>query len=108
VQRNGKAPNARVKNSTRRSLRTPSSPRHKTVLETAKAAGLLSGVSERIAGRIGKRLLQAAKARSGIKSNRDLLEYALACIALEDDFGKKLTAREGRLPSDLDLSALSV
>ena len=108
MQRNGKAPNVRVKKSTRRSPRTQSSPRHKTILETAKAAGLLSGVSERIAGRIGKRLLHAAKARSGIKSNRDLLEYALACIALEDDFGKKLIAREGRLPPDLDLSDFSV
>jgi hypothetical protein len=97
-----------VKNATRRSFRTQSSPRREAVLETAKIAGLLSGVRERIAGTIGKRLLQAARARSGIKSNEDLLEYALACVALEDDFGKKLIAREGRLPPDLDLSAFSV
>jgi hypothetical protein len=48
-------------------------------------------------------LVDAAKARSGIKSDTELLEYALARVALEDDFGQKLTAREGRVPRDLDL-----
>ena len=43
-------------------------------------------------------LVEAAKARSGIKSDTDLLEYALARVALEDDFGQKLIAREGRAP----------
>jgi hypothetical protein len=73
------------------------------VLETAKEAGLLAGVSSRIAGRIRKELIDAAKARSGIKSDTELLEYALARVALEDDFGKKLITLEGRVPRDVDL-----
>jgi hypothetical protein len=50
-----------------------------------------------------KQLVKAAKARSGIKSDTELLEYALARVALEDDFGSKLIARKGRIPKDLDL-----
>jgi len=73
------------------------------VLETAKEVGLLDGTRGRIAGRIRKQLVDAAKARSGIKSDTDLLEYALARVALEDDFGQKLVARKGRVPPDIDL-----
>jgi hypothetical protein len=77
--------------------------RRRAVLETAKEAGLLAGASGRIAGRIRKQLVDAAKARSGIKSDTELLEYALARVALEDDFGQRLFALEGRVPQDLDL-----
>jgi len=73
------------------------------VLETAKDVGLLTGARSRIAGRIRKQLVDAAKARSGIKSDTDLLEYALARVALEDDFGRKLIARKGRVAPDIDL-----
>jgi hypothetical protein len=86
-----------------RSARTGENPRRRAVLETARDAGLLAGASGRIAGRIRKHLVDAAKARSGIKSDTELLEYALARVALEDDFGQKLIAREGRVPPDLDL-----
>jgi hypothetical protein len=78
-------------------------PRRRAVLDTAKSAGLLAGKSGRIAGRIGKQLVDTAKARSGIKSDTELLEYALARVALEDDFSQKVIAREGRVPRDIDL-----
>jgi Asp-tRNA(Asn)/Glu-tRNA(Gln) amidotransferase C subunit len=77
--------------------------RRDAVIETVKDAGLLSGARGRIAGRIRKQLVKAAKARSGIKSDTELLEYALARVALEDDFGQKLVARKGRIPRDIDL-----
>jgi hypothetical protein len=86
-----------------RSARTRENPRRNAVLESAKDAGLLAGANGRIAGRIRKQLVNAAKARSGIKSDTELLEYALARVALEDDFGSKLIAREGRVPQDIDL-----
>ena len=75
----------------------------KAVLETTRGAGLLAGASGRIAGRIRKQLVDAAKARSGIKSDTELLEYALARVALEDDFGQRLVVREGRVPPNIDL-----
>jgi hypothetical protein len=78
-------------------------PRRQAVLATVQGAGLLAGARSRIAGRIRSQLVKAAKARSGIKSDTDLLEYALARVALEDDFGDRLIAREGRVPRDLDL-----
>jgi hypothetical protein len=92
-----------LKNAGRRSARARENPRRKAVLDTVKVAGLLDGMRGRIAGRIRKQLVEAAKARSGIKSDTDLLEYALARVALEDDFGQKLIAREGRLPPDMNL-----
>jgi hypothetical protein len=54
-------------------------------------------------GRIRKPLVDAAKAPSGIKSDTELLEYALTPVALKDDFGRKLITREGRVPRGLDL-----
>ena len=77
--------------------------RRSAVLETARDAGLLAGASGRIAGRIRKQLIDTAKARSGIKSDTELLEYALARVALEDDFGVKLFELEGTVTQDLDL-----
>jgi hypothetical protein len=78
-------------------------PRRQAVLETARGAGLLSGARARIAGRIRRQLVKAAKTRSGISSDTELLEYALARVALEDDFGQKLLARKGSVPPDIDL-----
>jgi hypothetical protein len=89
--------------SDRRRAPTTANTRRLAVLATAKDAGLLAGASGRIAGRIRKQLVDAAKARSGIDSDTELLEYALACVALEDDFGQKLIAREGRLPPSITL-----
>jgi hypothetical protein len=66
-------------------------------------AGLLEGANGRIAARIRKQLIYAAKKRSGIKSDTKLLEYALASVALEDDFGGKLLALRGSVPKDIDL-----
>ena len=91
------------RHASQRRTRRRDNPRRTAVLETAKDVGLLAGARSRIAGRIRKHLVDAAKARSGIKSDTDLLEYALARVALEDDFGPKLVARKGRVPPDIDL-----
>jgi hypothetical protein len=78
-------------------------PRRRAVLDSAREAGLLAGPRGRIAGRIRKQLLHAAKSRSGIDSDTALLEYALARVALEDDFGRKLVAGAGRVSRETDL-----
>jgi hypothetical protein len=87
----------------RRSPSAETNPRRNAVLATVKDAGLLEGARGRIAGRIRKRLVRAAKARSGIQSDTALLEYALARVALEDDFVRWVLARKGRVPRDIDL-----
>ena len=77
--------------------------RHQVVIETAERAGLLRGENGRIAGRVRAELIRLAKERSGLTSDTQLLEYALAKIALEDDFGAKILTRKGRVSPDIDL-----
>jgi hypothetical protein len=77
--------------------------RRKLVIETAQQAGLFEGANSRIGGRIRENLVQRAKEQSGISSDTELLEYALAKVALEDDFGAKILARKGRVSRDIDL-----
>jgi hypothetical protein len=79
------------------------SARRRAVIETARELGLLVGENGRIGGRVRRELVAAAKMRSGIASDTELLEYALAKVALEDDFGTKLVRRKGRIAQDLDL-----
>jgi hypothetical protein len=73
-----------------------------SVVAAAKGAGLLSGDNGHVGARVPKHLVDAAKARSGITSTTDLVEYALAKVALEDDFGAKLVARKGLIPNDIE------
>ena len=77
--------------------------RHEMVIDTARQAGLLNGENGRIAGRVRETLIQKAKEQSGLTSDTELLEYALAKVALEDNFGPKILARKGRVSKDLDL-----
>lgn len=77
--------------------------RRRSVVAAAEAAGLLAGVNSPLGARVPRELVARAKARSGIRSTTDLVEYALAKVALEDDFGAKLVARKGTIPADLKL-----
>jgi len=77
--------------------------RRRSVIDTARRLGLLDGENSRIGGRIRRDLVAAAKEKSGIASDTELLEYALAKVALEDDFGAKLVRRKGRVAKDIDL-----
>jgi hypothetical protein len=77
--------------------------RRRSVVAAAKAAGLLTGENSPLGARVPHRLVTQAKERSGISSTTDLVEYALAKVALEDDFGSKLVARKGTIPADITL-----
>lgn len=78
--------------------------RHEATLNQARAAGLLGAAKNaRIAGRVSAKLVAAAKKRAGITSDTDVIEIALATLALEDDFGTKLVRRKGSIPKDLDI-----
>jgi len=80
------------------------SARDQAVLAQARALGLLGEAkSARIAGRVSAKLVAAAKKRAGLKSDTEVIEIALATLALEDDFGAKLVRRKGSIPRDLDL-----
>jgi hypothetical protein len=81
----------------------PARNRHEKVVAAAREAGLLQGVRGSIGVRIPQPLIDAAREKTGLTSTTDIVEYALAKVALEDDFGVKLVARKGRIPRDLDL-----
>ncbi len=78
--------------------------RHQATLAHAREAGLLGETKNaRIAGRVSSALIEAAKRRSGAISNTEVIELALATLAIEDDFGDALVRRKGSLPRDVDL-----
>ncbi|HEY5048036.1 MAG TPA: hypothetical protein VII49_08470 [Rhizomicrobium sp.] len=78
--------------------------RNRATLEQAGAAGLVGGAKDaRIAGRVSRKLVTAAKRRSGLSSDTDVIEVALARLALEDDFGARLVRRKGAIPEDVTL-----
>lgn len=78
--------------------------RSRAKLAQARAAGMLGETKDaRIASRVSSDLLAAARRRAGSESDSELIEIALATLALEDDFGDKLVRRKGSVPDDLEL-----
>ena len=77
--------------------------RRARVLDAAANAGLLTGGRIPIRARVCTKLLQAAKEKSGLEATTDIVEYALAKVAMEDDFAAKLLSRRDHAPRDLDL-----
>jgi hypothetical protein len=73
------------------------------VMAAAKRSGLLLEKSGRIGGRVSPALVERAKARTGIEANTDLIEFALASIALEDRFAESFKAVRGKVDPDLKL-----
>ena len=73
------------------------------VMAAARRSGLLHEKSSRIGGRVSPALVKRAKARTGIEADTDLIEFALANIALEDKFAAAFKAVRGKVDPDLDL-----
>ncbi|MEY9107466.1 hypothetical protein ABH999_003662 [Bradyrhizobium yuanmingense] len=79
--------------------------RNRLVLEQARAVGLLGEAKDtRLSGRVPAGLLEAAKKRAHVSSDTELLELALARLALEDNFGARLVRRKGSIPADINLA----
>ncbi len=77
--------------------------RQDAVLGEAAKLGLLAGTNRQLGARIPLTLIDGAKISSGIASTTELIEYALAKVAVEDDFGAYLVTRRGSIPKDFDL-----
>lgn len=74
------------------------------VMIIAEREGLLRGErTEVVRGRMPEALVARAKKRTGINSNTDLIEVALANIAVEDDYADWLLSRRGTVSSEADL-----
>lgn len=83
---------------------TPGASRVRDALAMAEQTGLLRGARTSIVrGRMPQALVARAKARTGIKSDTDLIEAALANLAVADDYPEWLLSQRGALDSDIDL-----
>ncbi|MDP9633008.1 hypothetical protein [Ensifer sp. Root127] len=73
------------------------------VMKAAEHSGLLGEKSKRIGGRISPALIEQAKRHTGIETDTDLIEFALAAVALDDDFGSVFRKTRGTVDPDLKL-----
>jgi len=70
----------------------------------AEKEGLLDGERTQIVrGRMPLALVARAKSRTGIASDTDLIEVALAHLAVADDYVDWLLSRRGTIPPEIDL-----
>lgn len=80
------------------------SNRLREVMTIAEKEGLLEGErTQVIRGRMTRALVARAKNRTGIVSDTDLIEVALANIAVADDYTDWLLSQRGTIPAGVDL-----
>jgi hypothetical protein len=75
------------------------------VIAAAKGAGLIPRTARdaKVSGRVHRGLLEAAKQRAGLTSETALLEYALAKVALKNDFGDLFSRLRGSVRRNVEL-----
>lgn len=91
----------------RRAARTGEFPvskaRFEAVMHAAELSGLLRGKGGRIGGRVSPALVRHAKRRTGIETDTELIEFALASVALEDNFAETFKEARGKVDRELKL-----
>ena len=79
--------------------------RLKFAIQALERAGALAGArSRKLSTRVDPGLIEAARQRTGLRSDSDLINAALAVIAAGDDFGAWLVSQAGTLPEDFELA----
>jgi CRP-like cAMP-binding protein len=72
--------------------------------ETLLRAGVLDGAKNtRVTVRVQDRLLEAARRRTGISGESDLVTAGLALLAAQEDFGAWLVGQRGTLSDDFEI-----
>jgi hypothetical protein len=82
---------------------TVSKARFDAVMQAAEQSGLLNEKSGRIGGRVSPALVRQAKRQTGIETDTDLIEFALATVALEDNFAETFKESRGKVDPELKL-----
>jgi hypothetical protein len=73
-------------------------------LKTLAENGKLTGTrTRRVSARVDPGLVEAARIKTGLNNDSELINAALAVIAAPDDFGPWFAAQAGRLPKDFEL-----
>lgn len=80
-----------------------SKARFEAVMQAAEQSGLLNEKSGRIGGRVSSALVKQAKRQTGIETDTDLIEFALATVALEDNFAEVFKKSRGKVDPELKL-----
>jgi hypothetical protein len=80
-----------------------SKARFEAVMLAAEQSGLLSEKGSRIGGRVSPALVRQAKRQTGIETDTDLIEFALATVALEDNFAEVFKESRGKVDPTLKL-----
>jgi hypothetical protein len=80
-----------------------SKARFEAVMQAAEQSGLLSEKSGRISGRVSPALVRQAKRQTGIETDTDLIEFALATVALDDNFAEAFKESRGTVDPALKL-----
>lgn len=73
-------------------------------VELERSGALAGARSKKLSTRVDPGLIEAARRRTGLRSDSDLINAALAMIAAGDDFGAWLVRQSGRLPEDFELA----
>jgi hypothetical protein len=80
-----------------------SKARFEAVMRAAEKSGLLNEKGGRIGGRVSPALIRQAKRQTGIETDTDLIEFALATVALEDNFADVFKESRGKVDPKLKL-----
>lgn len=80
-----------------------SKARFEAVMRAAEKSGLLDEKGGRIGGRVSPALVRQAKRQTGIETDTDLIEFALATVALEDNFADVFKESRGKVDLKLKL-----
>lgn len=80
-----------------------SKARFEAVMRAAERSGLLNEKGGRIGGRVSPALVRQAKRQTGIETDTDLIEFALATVALEDNFADVFKESRGKVDPKLKL-----
>ncbi|MGJ4907714.1 hypothetical protein ACQR1H_29730 [Bradyrhizobium sp. HKCCYLRH2015] len=80
-----------------------SETRFEAVMRAAERSGLLKDKQGRIGGRVSSALVRQAKRQTGIETDTDLIEFALATVALEDNFADVFKRSRGTADPKLKL-----
>ena len=73
------------------------------VMVRAADMARISKQTQQVGARLPAKLLEQAKRRTGIVSTTDLLAFALANVAVEDNFARVFANARGKLDPDLDI-----
>ncbi|WP_245266509.1 hypothetical protein [Bradyrhizobium sp. WSM1743] len=80
-----------------------SKARFEAVMHAAEKSGLLNEKGGRIGGRVSAALVRQAKRQTGIETDTDLIEFALATVALEDNFADAFKESRAQVDPKLKL-----